>query len=253
MTYDPIARHQTIAQNVIQKKIGGDLRKYYRFRHDRGHGGIVTADCAGCGLTCKFCWARSEASLEGRQPGQWLSPEKVVERLLELCRKYKIYQVRLSGGEPTLGKEHLFRILNALRRKRLGFILETNGILIGADEAYAQELALYPFVHVRVSLKGCNEEEFGLLTGADPKGFHLQLAALRNLHQAGVNVHPAVMYSFSRKETLDSLYNTIWKIDPRMQSEIEQEELILYPDVAKKLRAANLKYYSGHVPQRPPK
>lgn len=253
MPYDPIARHEAITRNVIQKKVGGDLRKYYRFRHDRWYGGIITADCAGCGLTCKFCWVRSEAILEGREKGEGLAPNRVAERFMDLCHQQKVYQVRMSGGEPTLGKDHLFKVLSALQRKRIRFILETNGILIGGDETYAQELALYPFVHVRVSLKGCNEEEFALLTGADPKGFQLQLAALNHLVQAGVSVHPAVMSSFSRKETLDHLYSTIWKINPRMHSEIEREEVILYPHVAEKLRQANLKYYSAHTPNRPPK
>jgi uncharacterized Fe-S cluster-containing radical SAM superfamily protein len=248
LAYDPVARHQLIVKNVVQKRVGGDLRKYYRFRRDRWYGGIITADCAGCGLTCKFCWVRSQAILEGREKGIWLSPDQLVERLLDRCRKEKIYQIRISGGEPTLGKDHLFKVLSALQHKRIRFILETNGILIGADETYAQELALYPFVHVRVSLKGCNEEEFGLLTGADPKGFQLQLSALRNLVQAGVSVHPAVMHSFSRKESLDHLFNLIWKINPRMHSEVELEEVILYPHVAEKLRGANLKYFSAHIP-----
>ena len=119
-----------------------------------------------------------------------------------------------------------------------------------ASEAYAQELALYPFLHVRVSLKGCTEEEFARLTGADPSGFRLQLAALKNLLQAGVSSHPAVMLSFSSKEAVDRLYSTIWKIDPRMHSEVEREEVILYPHVLTKLKQAGLQYYSGHLPEK---
>jgi ABC-2 type transport system ATP-binding protein len=42
-----------------------------------------------------------------------------------------------------------------------------------------QELALYPFVHARVSLKGCTEQEFTRLTGAAAEGFQLQLGALK--------------------------------------------------------------------------
>jgi uncharacterized Fe-S cluster-containing radical SAM superfamily protein len=241
--YDPAERHRKIEERVIQKRVGGDLRKYYRFRHDRGHGGIITADCAGCGLTCKFCWVHPE-QLEGREKGEWLSADQAVEKLFQLMREQKIHQVRFSGGEPTIGRRHLFRILNLLQHKRIRLLLETNGILIGEDETYAQELALYPFVHARVSFKGCTEEEFALLSGADPKGFHLQYAALRNLVKAGVSAHPSVMYSFSRKESLDSFYSAIWKIDPRLHSEVEREELILLPSVGENLQRAHLKYYS---------
>ena len=250
MSYDPIDRHGKIESLVVRKKIGGDLRKYYRFRHDRWYGGIITADCAGCGLTCKFCWVHQESILEGRGEGEFLRPEEAGEKILKLMKEKKINQVRISGGEATIGRGHLLKVLNVLQYRRVRFILETNGILIGEDETYAQDLALFPFVHVRVSLKGCNEEEFSRLTGSDPRGFHLQLAALRNLVKAGVSVHPAVMLSFSGREATDQLYHTIWKIDPRLHSEIEKEEVILYPRVLEKLKRANLHYYSGHVPKK---
>jgi uncharacterized Fe-S cluster-containing radical SAM superfamily protein len=250
LAYDPLERHRQIENLVVRKRVGGDLKKYYRFRHDRWYGGIITADCAGCGLTCKFCWVRSESVLEGRGGGEFFAPEEAAEKILKIMKEKKIRQVRVSGGEPTIGREHLFKLLNALQNKRVHFILETNGILIGEDEAYARELALYPFLHARVSLKGCTEQEFSGLTGADPKGFQLQLAALANLVKAGVSTHPAVMLSFSGREALDRLYHTIWKIDPRMQSEVEREEVILYPHVLEKLRRANLEYDSGHFPEQ---
>ena len=250
MGYDPVERHGKIENVVVRRRIGGDLKKYYRFRRDHWYGGIITADCAGCGLTCRFCWVRKESILEGREPGEFLSAEEVGQRFLKLMKEKKVYQGRISGGEPTIGRRHLFQFLKFFQHKRLRFILETNGILIGEDESYAQELALYPFVHVRVSLKGCNEEDFSRLTGADPRGFHLQLNALRHLKQAGVSAHPAVMLSFSEREAADQLYNAIWKIDPILHSEIEEEQVILYPHVEEKLKRAGLKVYSGHLPER---
>lgn len=250
MAYDPVERHRKIENLVIQSKVGGDLKKYYRFRHDQWYGGIITADCAGCGLTCKFCWVRKESILEGREPGEFLKPEEVAERFLKLMKENRINQGRISGGEPTIGRSHLFQILNVFQHKRVRFILETNGILIGEDESYAQELALYPFVHARVSFKGCNEEEFTRLTGADSRGFHLQLNALRYLKRAGVSAHPAVMLSFSGREAVDQLYSAIWKIDPMLHSEIEEEKVILYPHVEEKLRRAGLQYHSGQVQER---
>ena len=250
MSYDPVKQHKKMEALTVRKRVGGDLKKYYRFRHDRWYGGIITADCAGCGLTCKFCWIRRLDALEEGAGGEFLAPHEVTARMLKLLKEKGIRQVRISGGEPTLGREHLFQILKDLQNKRVRFILETNGILIGEDAAYAQELALYPFLHVRVSLKGCTEEEFARLTGADPSGFRLQLAALKNLLEAGVSSHPAVMLSFSSKEAVDHLYSTIWKIDPRMHSEVEREEVILYPHVLTKLKQAGLQYYSGHLPEK---
>jgi hypothetical protein len=57
------------------------------------------------------------------------------------------------------------------------------------------------------------------------------------------------MVSFSSRESMDRLYHAIWKIDPRMHSEIEREEVTLYPHVLEKLKAAKLEPYSGHVPE----
>jgi uncharacterized Fe-S cluster-containing radical SAM superfamily protein len=251
--YDPVAKHGQIEEIVVRKRIGGDQKKYYRFRQDRWYGGIITADCAGCGLACKFCWVRSPSILEGRAQGEFLTARETAEKLLHLMETEKIRQVRISGGEPTVGRDHLLQILNVLMNRRVQFILETNGILIGDDETYAQDLALFPFVHVRVSLKGSSEAEFEKLTGSDAKGFQLQLEALRNLVKAGVSAHPAVMLSFAGREATDKLYHTIWKIDPRMHSEIEREEVILYPHVSEKLRKANLWPVSGHIPEKRPK
>jgi uncharacterized Fe-S cluster-containing radical SAM superfamily protein len=248
LNYDPLERHRKVEGLTVQKRIGGDLRKYYRFRSDRWYGGVITADCAGCGLACKFCWVRNESTLEGGDTGDFLKAEEAAQKIFALMKEKKIHQARFSGGEPTIGRAHLLQFLNILQYRRVRFILETNGILIGEDETYAQDLALFPFLHVRVSLKGCNEEEFSRLTGAEPRGFQLQLTALRNLLKAGVSVHPAVMVSFSAREAVDRLYHTIWKIDPRMHSEIEIEEVILYPQVKEKLKRANLQSYSGHVP-----
>jgi len=250
MSYDPVTRHREIEARVIQKRVGGDHKKYSRFRHDRWYGGVITADCVGCGLTCRFCWVRDERLLSGETGEEFFNAQQVAETFLKMAAEKKIRQVRISGGEPLIGRDHLLKILSALQHKKIHFILETNGILLGEDESYAQDLALFPFVHVRVSLKGASEAEFARLTGADPKGFKLQLAGLNNLVKAGVSAHPAVMASFSGKESMDKLYNLIWKINPRMQSEIEREEVILYPHVLDKLKAAGLRYYSGHRPDR---
>ncbi|MBP1712545.1 MAG: molybdenum cofactor biosynthesis protein [Deltaproteobacteria bacterium] len=246
MSYDPVGRHKETEARVIQKKVGGDLKKYSRFRHDRWYGGIITADCVGCGLTCRFCWVRDERLLSGESGENFFSADQVAETFLRMAMEKKIRQVRISGGEPLIGKDHLLKILNALQHKKIHFILETNGILLGEDESYARDLALFSFVHVRVSLKGASEGEFARLTGADPKGFQLQLAGLNHLVKAGVSVHPAVMASFSEKESMDKLYNLIWKINPRMQSEIEREEVILYPHVIEKLKTEGIRYNSGH-------
>ncbi len=86
--------------------------------------------------------------------------------------------MRISGNEPTICKEHLIQVLKLIPEDYT-FILETNGILIGNDMTYAEELSRFSNLYVRVSLKGTCEEEFSRLTGA--QGFQLQLKALEHL------------------------------------------------------------------------
>jgi uncharacterized Fe-S cluster-containing radical SAM superfamily protein len=184
--------------------------------------------------------------------GSFYTPRKVADSLVTLARKCKIDLLRISGGEPTIGKQHLVEVLENLKDKGYRFILETNGILIAHDEEYAENLAKYNFIHVRVSLKGCNREEFASLTGAKPEGFALQLKALKKLVDAKVSCHPSVMASFSPKKNLQYLMEQIGQISPKLAEEIEIEELILYPHVVKRLHNYKLRYFTGYTPDRVP-
>jgi len=203
-------------------------------------------------LLCRFCWVSDTVINRPCDVGTFYTPRKVAESLVSLAKKCKLDLLRLSGGEPTIGKQHLLGLLENLNGKGYRFILETNGIPIAYDENYAESLAKYRFIHVRVSLKGCNEEEFALLTGAKPEGFTLQLKALENLANANVSCHPSVMASFSPQKNLQSLIERIGQISPKLAEEIEIEELILYPHVAQRLRKYNLRYYTGYAPERVP-
>ncbi|MEM1976472.1 MAG: molybdenum cofactor biosynthesis protein MoaA, partial [Nitrososphaerota archaeon] len=106
--------------------------------------------------------------------------------------------------------------------------------------------------HVRVSLKGCNENEFHMLTGADPRGFDLQLNSLKNLLKAGVSCHPSIMTSFSTEESLKELMIRLAEIDEKLAEEAEIEELILYPHVVERLKKYGLKYRVAHAPDKVP-
>ncbi|MEM1563153.1 MAG: radical SAM protein [Candidatus Bathyarchaeia archaeon] len=250
--YDPVIRHMAIEKLVTRASPEGLERKYYRIRPARWYGGIVTADCVGCGLLCRFCWVSDAVMNRPHNVGTFYTPRKVAESLVSLAKKCRLDLLRLSGGEPTIGKQHLLELLESLKGKGYRFILETNGIPIAYDESYAENLAKYSFVHVRVSLKGCSEEEFALLTGAKPEGFKLQLKALERLVNAKVSCHPSVMASFSSKKSLQSIIERIQKISPELAEGIEIEELILYPHVVQRLRNYKLRYYTGYTPERVP-
>jgi uncharacterized Fe-S cluster-containing radical SAM superfamily protein len=247
MLYDPLR----LAGEVEEIVVKGSLRRYYRVaRPGRWYGGIATADCCGCCLKCVFCWSGVPRDNPGGV-GRFYSPEDIFRRLVGCAERFGYQQLRVSGNEPTIGREHLLKLLELIDQTRYRFILESNGILI--DHGYARQLSKYDCVHVRVSLKGTSREEFSLLTKAKPEGFDLQLDALRNLLDAGVPCHPAVMLSFSPKENLEALKETLRGIDPGLTRELEEEYVFLYPHVVERLKREGIKPRIAYTPDGIPR
>ncbi|MCP8305364.1 MAG: hypothetical protein H3Z50_07880 [archaeon] len=73
---------------------------------------------------------------------------------------------------------------------------------------------------------------------------------MKNLSRADVNCHPAVMVSFSKKDSFYDLVERIKEIDSQIVSKIEIEELILYNRVAERIKKYGLKPFISHHPQR---
>ena len=228
---------------------GDGRKKYYRFRSSRFYGGIATADCVGCCLECVFCWSW-EATRSPAETGRFYTAEDVAAKLLGIARKKKYKRLRISGGEPTLDRAHLERVLELVPGD-YEFILETNGILIGDDPTYAEKLSRFRNLYVRVCLKGACEEEFARLTGSVPEGFQLQLEALKNLVSRGIQTHPACNISFSTDEHIMALKERLKAIHPAFE-EFEVEELVLYPNVKERLDRLGVGYRTAYTPDNIP-
>jgi uncharacterized Fe-S cluster-containing radical SAM superfamily protein len=241
--FDPLKLAE-LARDVVCKD---HQRKYYRFRSARFYGGIATADCLGCCLRCIFCWSWDKV-IKPEQYGEYYTPEEVASRLVSIAKSKGYHQLRISGSEPTICREHLIRVLESIPKDYL-FILETNGILIGNDESYAEDLSRFSNLYVRVSLKGTCEEEFSRLTGAVPEGFQLQLKALEYLVRHGVEAHPACMISFSPPEHISALRKRLKAIKHAFE-DFEVEDLILYPSIEKRLKKMNVEHRTGYRPDR---
>ena len=226
-----------LAEKMREVIGSGEKRKYYRFRPAPFYGGIATADCVGCCLKCLFCWSW-HIIIQPEKVGRFYSPEEVARSLFSIARKKGFHQVRISGNEPTLHRSHLLGVLQLIP-KEIHFILETNGILIGHDPSYAKDLSRFSNLYVRVSLKGACPENFKRLTGVNPEGFDLQLKALENLVEEGVDCFPAVMANFSSQDEIRQLRQRLKVIRPDF-AEFEEEELILYPFVEKNLKKVGI-------------
>jgi len=234
--YNPVSLSEKVESIVTS----GNLRKYYRFRATRFYGGIATADTVGCNLRCKFCWSGNSV-WNAKNTGDFYTPEQVAETLKRIAEEKGYNQVRVSGGEPTIGRKHLIELLGHIDKKFL-FILETNGILLGLDKTYVKELSRFRNLHVRVCLKGCTPEEFSWLTGAEKNGFEYQLKALGYLRDENLSFNIALV---STKKDKQNLFNKLIEMGLG-KIFIEIEEIKLYPAVKKRLkREEMLEYFQG--------
>lgn len=230
--HDPAELSKKIENIVINK----NWKKYYRFRATGFYGGIATADVVGCNLRCKFCWS-SNSVWNAKNTGKFYSSRQVADALHEIARSKGYTKVRVSGGEPTIGRKHLIVLLDNISPEFL-FILETNGILLGADKSYVKELSRFRNLHVRVCLKGCNSEEFSMLTGAE-KGFEYQIKALENLRDERVGFNIALVSAKNEKKQLFDRLNEMGLGNIM----VEEEEIKLYPPVRKRLDQEGLLHY----------
>ncbi len=212
--FDPLELARATEAIVCQ----GNQRKYTDFYCTGVYGGISTGYAVGCCLRCVFCWVDAARDFPERVV-RFYSAEEAAQRLLENARRRRLRRLRISGGEPILGREHLLGVLDAVADSGYLFILETNGVLLGESADYVQALKAYANVHVRVSLKAGLAEGFQQRTGARGEFFELPFAAIRRLHAARVSFHVAAM------------------TDPRLMSVEERRSLVA------KLRATGYRDY----------
>lgn len=186
--FDPLELARRTEEIVAQE----EARKYTAFYCTGVYGGISTGYTVGCCLRCIFCWVDFSRDFPETH-GEFYTPEQVVRRLIGNAHHKRVPRLRISGGEPTLCKQHLLAVLERIEPTGYGFILETNGIPIAADEEYAADLARYTCAHIRVSLKAGTAEGFEARTGARGEFWELPFVAIERLLDAGADFHVAAM------------------------------------------------------------
>lgn len=233
--YDPVEVSLRL-ERLVER---GDRRRYFRFRGSRFYGGSAVGDVVLCNLRCAFCWTgrpRDDPRL-----GFYVSPREAAEKLLSIARREGYRVLRLSAGEPTLGRRHLLRLLSELSRRMKPpelFVLETNGLMLAIDETLVEGLEEYRgIVHVRLSVKACSPEWFKVLTGASEKGLELQLRAIELLEDHGLSYHVSVFAAFGSEECWSRLLEQLAsRVGPKVLETIEVEPLVLYPTAQRRLR-----------------
>lgn len=252
--FNPLELAAHTEQIITRKGEEGLERKYTDFYAAPVYRGIATGYAAGCCLRCFYCWANWSRDFPDLL-GDYYSPKKAAEALLQAAEKgivspgwerfrnLKVEKLRLSGCEPTLGKEHLLSLLEQVIPSKYSlFILETNGILLGSDRDFVQQLAEFSQkLYVRVSFKAAAPEGFERRTGAVGKYYELPFRALKYLLDNGIYARAAAMTD-SRvmpSEERDILLQRLDEIDPKSDyfHTLEEEEIDPYDTTFNRIKA----------------
>ncbi len=234
--YDPIA----LAVATEKVVIAGNRRKYANLaRPLRFYGGTSSATEVGCNLRCKFCFSDRPVRKPGTT-GKFYTPQQVFDALDASAKKHGHKLISASASEGTLGRQHLFELLELVDQSEYVYVLETNGMTL-SDAEFAQQLARFSNLHVRVSIKGTNPEEYARLTGAIPSSYELPYRALKNLIDAGVSCNACLSLSFSTESGLDQAKARLAAVHPGLLISLEEEYITLFPKVAKRLREEGLR------------
>src|SRR5580692_8064091 len=135
-----------------------------------------------CNLTCPVCYSES-------------SPKRTTHRSMEqiefmldciVRNEAEPDVVQISGGEPTIHPQ-FFEVLDAAKRRPIRHLMvNTNGIRIAQDEAFAQRLATYmPKFELYLQFDSLRREPLMQLRGADLR--NIREKALERLNKLGIS------------------------------------------------------------------
>ena len=138
--------------------------------------------CDACNLSCPICYAQS-----GTHRTEYKSLEQI-GRMLDCIASNEAQPdiVQISGGEPTLHPQ-FFEVLDAARQRPIRHLMvNTNGIRIAQDAAFAERLATYmPKFELYLQFDSLRREPLMQLRGADLR--NIRTKALERLNQLGVS------------------------------------------------------------------
>ena len=124
-----------------------------------------------CNLRCPICYAGSGPERQQHRP------LALVESMLDAVvgNEGQPDVVQISGGEPTIHPD-FFAILDAAKRRPIRHLMvNTNGVRIARDAAFAERLASYkPFFEIYLQFDSLRSQPLQVLRGADLRDIRMQ-------------------------------------------------------------------------------
>ncbi|MDP9050980.1 MAG: radical SAM protein, partial [Acidobacteriota bacterium] len=138
--------------------------------------------CDACNLDCPICYASS-----GTHRTTYRSLAQI-ETMLDCIVSNELQPdiVQISGGEPTIHPD-FFAVLDAAKRRPIRHLMvNTNGIRIAQDDAFAERLATYmPNFELYLQFDSLQRDPLMQLRGADLR--NIRTRALEKLNRLGVS------------------------------------------------------------------
>jgi pyruvate formate lyase activating enzyme len=144
----------------------------------------------GCNFRCRGCFRPARDG-----GGTALTATETLERMDEACLNYYGAvpgEAMITGGEPTLDKAYLLRLIEGLRRRDFEkIVLMTNGYALGLDEEYVPALEKAGLTEAHVDLKAFSEDTHRFYTGQSNKPV---LRAIEKLNASGIELLVQTIY-----------------------------------------------------------
>ena len=112
--YCPLELGEAMEKIVVD----GNRRKYVQLgRSLRFYGGTTSATEVGCNLRCKFCFS-DKPVWKPASTGRFYSPQQVFDGLVKNARRNRHQTISASASEGTLGRQHLFELLDLVEKRK---------------------------------------------------------------------------------------------------------------------------------------
>ena len=121
--------------------------------------GIQLELTSNCNLYCKHCYNSSG----GKQAKDKMNIDSWLSLITDINMHGGIFQCIISGGEPLLLGDNLYKIMDPLHENGTGFILITNGMLV--NRSVVRNLQKYKYYWLQVSIDDALPTQHDLFRG----------------------------------------------------------------------------------------
>lgn len=165
-----------------------------------------------CNMRCKHCYGNYGVNIPKNEltGDEWI---KVIEDL----SKREIFFVNISGGEPTVHPDFV-KILNALVKNKIYFMLTTNGLFNKKTLESIKKAKDY-ILGVQISLDGYNWKSHGYLRkdingNASRTIFEKTLFSIKEIINSGIRTSIATCIHRENINNIDELKSLIISLHP---------------------------------------